>query len=87
MWQAIAKYQNHPSIKVIRENIDTTDEFPVDFINPECVSKIINNLDTSKATYQGDIPTKIIKDSKDLFHILLLQALTMLWMSVFFQKN
>ena len=62
MWQAIAKYQNHPSIKVIRENIDTTDEFPVDFINPECVSKIINNLDTSKATQQGNIPTKNIKD-------------------------
>ena len=38
----------------------------------------INNLDTSKATQQGDIPTKIIKDNKDLFHILFLQALTML---------
>ena len=36
-------------------------------INPECISKIINNLDTSKATQQGDIPTKIIKDNKDLF--------------------
>ena len=36
-------------------------------INPECISKIINNLDTSKATQQGDIPTKIIKDNKDIF--------------------
>ena len=36
-------------------------------INPECISKIINDLDTSKATQQGDIPTKIIKDNKDLF--------------------
>ena len=35
-------------------------------INPECISKIINNLDTSKVTQQGDIPTKIIKDDKDL---------------------
>ena len=34
-------------------------------INPEC--KIINNLDTSKATQQGDIPTKIIKDNEDIF--------------------
>ena len=32
-------------------------------INPECPSKTINNLDTSKATQQGDIPTKIIKDN------------------------
>ena len=36
-------------------------------INPECMSKIINNLGTSKATQQGDIPTKILKDNKDLF--------------------
>ena len=36
-------------------------------INPESISKIINNLDTSKATQQGDIPAKIIKDNKDLF--------------------
>ena len=64
--QAIEKYQNHPSIKVIRENIDTTNNFSFDLINPECMSKIINNLDTSKATQQGDIPTKIIKYNKDL---------------------
>ena len=31
------------------------------------MSKIINNLDISKSTQQGDIPTKIIKDNKDLF--------------------
>ena len=36
-------------------------------INPEFISKIINNLDTSKATQQGDAPTKIIKDNKDIF--------------------
>ena len=36
-------------------------------ISPECISKIINNLDTSKATQQGDIPTKMIKDNKDIF--------------------
>ena len=36
-------------------------------INPECISKITNNLATSKATQQGDIPTKIIKDNKELF--------------------
>ena len=57
--KAIEKYQNHPSIKVIRENIDNTNDFSFDLINPECISKIINNLDTSKATQQGDIPTKL----------------------------
>ena len=81
--QAIEKYQNHPSIKVIRENIDTTNNFSFELINPECISKIINNLDTSK----GDTPTKIIKDIIDLFHILFLQALIMLWIRAFFQTN
>ena len=65
--QAIEKYQNHPSIKVIPENIDTTNTFSFDLINPKCMSKIINNLDKSKATQQGDIPIKIIKHNKDLF--------------------
>ena len=65
--KAIKKYQNHPGIKVIRENIDTNKNFSVDLINPECIGKIINNLDTSKATQQGHIPTKIIKDNKDIF--------------------
>ena len=58
--------------------IDTTNNFSFDLINPECISKIINNLDSSKATQEGDIPTKVIKDNKDIFHILFLQALTML---------
>ena len=48
--QAIEKYQNHPSIKVIWENIDVTNNFSFGLINPECMSKIINNLDTSKST-------------------------------------
>ena len=80
--KAIEKYQNHPSIKVIWESIDTTNnftnKFSFDLINPECISKIINNLDSSKATQQDDIPTKIIKDNKELFYVLFLQALTML---------
>ena len=65
--QAIEKYQSHPSIKVIRENIDTTNTFSFDLTNSESMSTIINNLDTSKATEQVDIPIKLIKDNKDLF--------------------
>ena len=36
-------------------------------IDPEYISKIINNLDTSKTTQQGDSLTKVIKDNKYLF--------------------
>ena len=62
------------------KNVDTTNNFSFDLINPECISKIMNNLDTSKDTQQGDISTKMIKVkvNRDLFHILFLQALKML---------
>ena len=52
--EAIEKYQNHPRINVIRENIDTTNYFSFELINPEWISKIINNLDISKATQQSE---------------------------------
>ena len=64
--KAIEKYQNHPSINIIRDNIDTTNKFSFDLVNPECISKIINNLDTSRATQQGNIPAKVIKYNKEL---------------------
>ena len=65
--EAIEKYQNHLSIKVLWENIDATDNFSFDLINAECIIKIINSLDTSKATQQGDVPSKVTKDNRDLF--------------------
>ena len=67
MRKAIVKYQNHSSIKVIRENKDSINVFTFDLINPECMSKIINNLDILEATQHGDIPRKKLKDNKDLF--------------------
>ena len=60
--KAIEKYQNHPSLKVLREN---TNSFSFDFINPQCIRKIINNLNTWKATQQSDIPTKIIRYNQE----------------------
>ena len=41
--RAIEKYQNHPSLKVTRENIDTTNNLSFDLINTECVSKIVKS--------------------------------------------
>ena len=41
--RAIEKYQNHPSIKVTRENIGTANNLSFDLINPECVSKIVKS--------------------------------------------
>ena len=67
MRKAIVKHQNHSSIKLILENKDSINVFTFDLINPECMSKIINNLDILEATQHGDIPRKKLKDNKDLF--------------------
>ena len=85
--RAIEKYQDHPSKKLIGENINSNNNFSFDLTNPEWLNKIINNLEISKATQQGDIPSKIIEDNKDFFNILLRQALKMRWIRVFFQTN
>ena len=74
--KAIEKYQNHPSINIIRDNIDTTNKFSFDLVNPECISKIINNLDTSRATQQGNIPAKVIKYNKELFSYVISPSLS-----------
>ena len=52
------KYQYHPSVRITQENKDFTIDFSFDLINPECISKTLNNLDTSKPTQQTDIPIK-----------------------------
>ena len=49
------KYQNHSSIKLIRENINSTINFSFDLINLEFISKIKNYLDTSKQTQQREV--------------------------------
>ena len=64
---AIEKYKDHPSIKKIQENIDASLKFSFNKVSAEYISKIINNLDTSKASQQDDIPTKILKDNNDLY--------------------
>ena len=65
--QVREKYQNHPSMKVIRKNIDITNNFFFEWINSECIIKDISNSNTSKAKQQGDIPTKTRTDNKDPF--------------------
>ena len=65
--RAKENYQNHLSLKVKRENIDSTNNL----IDLESISKIINNLGNPKATQQDDISTKFIKENKDLFSYII----------------
>ena len=63
IWKTIEKYQNHPSIKVIRKNIDSNNNFSFDLIDPECIN-------TSKATQQDGIPTKLQKVIKTFYYFI-----------------
>ena len=65
--KAITKYKNHPSIKKINEAINITDTFNFSTVMCEDIQKIVNALDTSKATAQCSIPTKVFKQNFDIF--------------------
>ena len=61
----------YEKITLVKNNKVVSDESELAEIFSKYVGNIvqnlgINNLDTSKATQQGDIATKIIKDNKDL---------------------
>ena len=65
---AIKKFENHPSIKAIKENITLQDEFEFIFSNTDTeeISKEISDLDTNKSGTFGNIPTKLIKEFSDV---------------------
>ena len=70
---AICKYQNHPSIKIIKEK-HCNDKFSFSNVTIDCIKSEIKNLNTQKATQESDIPTKIIKEHIDIFSQFLNQT-------------
>ena len=62
----IDKYENHPSIKMIKENIKDENKFSFQDITKEDLQLQIKNLDTKKAMVENDIPTKILLKSNDI---------------------
>ena len=61
------KYERHPSILKIKEKFKKHDVFSFYRVNPDKMLKIIGNIDSKKATQQGDIPVRIIKENKFTF--------------------
>ena len=61
----IGKYENHPSIKMIKENIKDDNKFSFQDTTPEDLHFQIQNLDTKKAMVENDIPTKILVQTND----------------------
>ena len=64
---AIKNFENHSSIIAIKNNRNPNDQFSFKPVTKEMIAKEISNLKSGKAVRSNDIPTKIIKDFKDLF--------------------
>ena len=56
-----------PSILKIEEKFKKHDLFSFHHVNPDKMLKIIENIHSKKATQQGDIPVRIIKESNSIF--------------------
>ena len=67
---AIIKYQNHPSIIMINENVSFESRFKFKVVNENDVQWEILNLNSKKPGTFGNIPTKILKDSPEVFNVI-----------------
>ena len=65
--RAILKCKNHPSILAIREQKKAQINFCFKEVSIEETQKEALNLNNKKASQNSDIPTKIIKESSDIF--------------------
>ena len=64
---AVNKFRNHSSIIMIKNKKVTHQSFSFGPVTYDDVLKIVNTLDTAKASQQSDIPTKILKQNSDYF--------------------
>ena len=64
--RAIAKYKDHPSIKVINQNVALNDNtFSFSHVSPNEVMKQIDLLDKNKSN-SGNIPTGMLKATREI---------------------
>ena len=64
---AVNKFRNHSSIIMIKNKKVTDQSFSFGSVTYDDVLKIVNTLDTAKASQKSDIPTKILKQNSDYF--------------------
>ena len=70
VFNAIKKYESHPSIKKIKQFVSGKDlKFSFIFETKNKLLAEIHNLDNKKACQESDIPVKIIKDNIDIFFL------------------
>ena len=63
----LEKYKNHSSIIAIKDFCHENKTFNFETVKRDNVLKKIKSLDRSKASQNGDVPTKIIKTNAELF--------------------
>ena len=68
---AVHKYNGHAGILKIKEKIQKYDLFSFYHVNSNKILKILQNIDSKKATQQGDIPVRIIKENRFAFSKIL----------------
>ena len=67
---AILKYKNHPSIKLINENVSFESRFSFTEVNEDDIQQEILNLNPQKPGTFGNIPTRILKRSSEVCYVL-----------------
>ena len=65
--QAVVRFRKHPSIIAIEKNCNANFKFNFFSTSKDEILKEIASLNTSKATHDTDVPTKIIKENADIF--------------------
>ena len=68
---AINKYKNHPSIKMINENVSFESRFNFKDISESDIQKEISNLNSKKVGIFGNIPAKVFKESSNVCNAVL----------------
>ena len=64
---AILKYKNHPSMRVIKRFSQRFSSFYFSHVDKNTVLKEIKKLNLNKAVQDSDIPVKNLKESSDIF--------------------
>ena len=62
----INKFENHPSIKNIKRNVNIDKRFHFSTVNESVINDVIDLLDKKKPTTHNNIPTRVLVENKDI---------------------
>ena len=68
IFAAICKYENHPSIMLLKENIKVVQVFNFQCIDSEFISIEISKLNAAKSSPLNNISTKLFKEFAPIYN-------------------